>query len=84
MGNSWSSCGTSGGLKLLWLSSSSTYGVEPKETADHWGLYNLANDPGEVNDLSASEPERVETLLQLWEEYVAENGIILPNYAGNE
>ncbi len=73
-----------GDWKLLWLSSSSTYGVEPKETADHWGLYNLANDPGEVNDLSASEPERVETLLQLWEEYVAENGIILPNYAGNE
>ena len=73
-----------GDWKLLWLSATSSAGVSPVEFADHWGLYNLAIDPGEVNDLSASEPERVKMLLQLWEEYVEDNGIILPDYTSSQ
>ena len=69
-----------GDWKLLWLSSESSYGVDPIKSADHWGLYNVTVDPGEVNDLSDSEPERVAILLQLWEDYVIKNGIILPKY----
>lgn len=36
-------------------------------------LYNLAADPGENNDLSASEPEKVRELKELWEQWNKEN-----------
>ena len=53
---------------------------EPMQTppleADRWGLYNMATDPGEVNDLSKEHPEIVEKLLVAWEKYVQENNII--------
>lgn len=42
-----------------------------------WQLYNVAADPGEVNDLSAAEPARREALIQLWDQYARENGVIL-------
>lgn len=42
-----------------------------------WELFNLANDPGETNDLSKQEPARTKALLALWDEYVAQNGVIL-------
>ena len=44
--------------------------------ADRWGLYNMATDPGEVNDLSKEHPEIVEKLLVAWEKYVEENNVI--------
>jgi arylsulfatase len=44
-----------------------------------WELFNVAQDPGEENDLSAQEPEKVKQLLALWDEYVKTNNIILPN-----
>lgn len=69
-----------GDWKLLWLTSSPAERAQPlAEGADHWGLYNVAVDPGEVNDLSAENPEKVAELLEAWDEYVAENGIVLPN-----
>jgi arylsulfatase A-like enzyme len=43
-------------------------------------LYNIARDPGEANDLAREEPERLATLLALWREYVAANGVILPDW----
>lgn len=42
-----------------------------------WELYNLADDPGEVHDLSASEPARRDAMIRLWEQYSQENGVIL-------
>jgi arylsulfatase len=42
-----------------------------------WELFNLATDPGETTDLSKQEPAKTKALLALWEEYVAENGVIL-------
>ena len=36
-------------------------------------LYNLAADPGEKNNLSASEPKRVRELKELWEQWNKEN-----------
>ncbi|MBT5031627.1 MAG: arylsulfatase [Proteobacteria bacterium] len=71
-----------GDWKLLWLTSVSPDANQlhhPTERADHWGLYNLAVDPGETNDLSVEEPEKLVELLVAWEEYVATNGIILPD-----
>lgn len=42
-----------------------------------WQLYNLADDPGETQDLAAAEPERLKTLLAHWDHYVAETGVIV-------
>jgi len=68
-----------GDWKLLWLSSTPSERGQPAALeADRWGLYNLAVDPGEVNDLSAQEPEKVAELLVAWDNYVETNGIVLP------
>ena len=46
-------------------------GVKGNPTTDvmngfRWSLYNLNDDPTEVNDLAAKEPERLLTMQQLW------------------
>ena len=43
-------------------------------------LYNIARDPGESDNLATSEPERLAAMLTLWNEYVAGNGVILPDW----
>tara|TARA_R110002110_G_scaffold406421_1_gene626562 strand:- start:411959 stop:413626 length:1668 start_codon:yes stop_codon:yes gene_type:complete len=43
-------------------------------------LYNIARDPGEAQNLAGQEPERLAAMLALWEEYVAANGVILPDW----
>ena len=68
-----------GDWKLLWLTSKPAERRQViAEKADKWGLYNMANDPGEVNDLSQQHPEIVAELLKHWDDYVATNGIVLP------
>jgi arylsulfatase A-like enzyme len=42
-----------------------------------WRLFNLADDPGEQNDLRDSEPERFAAMQQLWERYRRDSGVIL-------
>lgn len=44
-----------------------------------WELYNLKNDPGERNDLAAKYPEKVKMMEVLWNEYVNDNNVIIPN-----
>jgi len=44
-----------------------------------WQLYDLANDPGEVNDLAPVHREIVEELAKGWERYAEENGVIKPS-----
>ncbi|MCY4153828.1 MAG: arylsulfatase [Gammaproteobacteria bacterium] len=44
-----------------------------------WQLYNLADDPAEMNDLAASHPQQLQQMLQLWEQYVAEINFVYPN-----
>ena len=46
---------------------------------DVWQLYNLAQDPAEMNDLSAEQPEKLAEMVAHWDEYVEENGVILPD-----
>ncbi len=60
-----------GPWKLLWMH-------KPFGTED-WQLYNVEDDPGERVDLAASEPEILAELVGHWDEYVAENNVILPN-----
>lgn len=48
---------------------------------NEWQLYNIASDPAELEDLSAAEPQRLQRMIALWEEYAAANGVILPESA---
>jgi arylsulfatase A-like enzyme len=42
-----------------------------------WQLYDLSADPGEINDLAASHPDKLAELLELWDRYVEDTGVIL-------
>jgi arylsulfatase len=42
-----------------------------------WQLYDLSRDPGEIDDLAASRPDKLAELLTLWDRYVEETGVIL-------
>ncbi len=42
-----------------------------------WELFNLREDPSELHDLSAKYPDKREALLELWSEYVKQNGVIV-------
>jgi arylsulfatase len=44
-----------------------------------WELFDLSADPAERNDQAAAQPEKIEALVELWEDYVATNNVILPN-----
>jgi arylsulfatase A-like enzyme len=46
---------------------------------NRWQLYNLAQDPAELRDQSAAEPERLAEMIQLWDEYARQNGVIIPD-----
>ncbi|WP_273825388.1 MULTISPECIES: arylsulfatase [Pseudomonas] len=42
-----------------------------------WQLYDLSADPGEIHDLAEAQPERLATLIEHWQRYVEETGVIL-------
>jgi arylsulfatase len=46
---------------------------------EEWELFNLAEDVAERHDLAAKHPDKVKQLVALWDEYVKENDVILPN-----
>jgi len=60
-----------GDYKLLWL-------VEPFGP-DEWQLYNLADDPGETVDLSSKMPDLRSDMIEIWNHYAQETGVILPS-----
>lgn len=68
----WETCGRAalryGDWKIVYI-------PKPKGP-ERWQLYNLARDPGEVDDLAEQEPERLQQLLKLWDQYVLETGVI--------
>jgi len=41
-----------------------------------WRLFNLVQDPGEVNDLSAAKPERLNNMLEDYANYAADMGVL--------
>ena len=53
--------------------------VTPGILTNTWQLYNLAEDPAELHDVSRSHPEKFEELLADWEQYEKENGVIYPD-----
>ncbi|MEP2531978.1 arylsulfatase [Shimia sp.] len=54
--------------KALWM-------PEPFGTGE-WELYNIESDPGELNDLGKKYPEMLAELVDLWEQYSTENGVL--------
>jgi arylsulfatase len=44
-----------------------------------WELFNLKSDPAERHDLAAVQPDKVKELTALWDSYVANNNVVLPN-----
>ena len=45
-----------------------------------WELYNLKQDPGEIEDLSSENPEKVEEMVALWEQYKEDNMVLDISY----
>ena len=43
---------------------------------DSWRLFNIANDPGETRDLAEMEPERLQAMLKLYQQYKRDNGVL--------
>jgi len=60
-----------GDWKLRWE-------IKPLGKSD-WELFNLATDPAESRDLAAIYPDKVKSMLILWDDYVAKNNVILPS-----
>ncbi len=46
--------------------------------ASDWQLFDLAQDPGEALDLAGQHPELMQRLVDLWEAYSDEVGVVLP------
>ena len=44
---------------------------------DIWRLFDLASDPGEVHDLAEQQPQKLADMIELWDQYAAENNIVL-------
>ena len=51
---------------------------------EEWELFNLIDDVGERHDLAREHPEKVKSLLALWDEYVRVNNVILPSRVVSE
>lgn len=43
---------------------------------EKWQMYNLARDPGEVHDLAEKDPERLDRMIKMWDQYVLETGVV--------
>jgi arylsulfatase A-like enzyme len=59
-----------GDLKLVWLPI--PFGN------DDWQLYDLSKDPAELNDLSQEHPKLRKEMIDLWNQYSEEVGVVLP------
>jgi arylsulfatase len=48
---------------------------KPLGTGD-WELFDLSTDPGELRDLSAQQPDRLQRMVDRWNAYKSENGVL--------
>lgn len=68
----WELCGRAAIRKNHWKA---VFIPFPKGTSA-WQLYDLAKNPGETDDLAQQHPEILEELLQHWEKYCEETGVV--------
>jgi arylsulfatase A-like enzyme len=57
-----------GDWKALWM--------PPPNGPGEWELFDLKQDPGELNDLGKKHPQKLEELVTRWEQYEKENGVL--------
>jgi arylsulfatase len=57
-----------GNWKILWM--------PPPFGSGEWELYDLSEDPAEMNSLAADHPERLESMIEMWERYEEENTVL--------
>ena len=69
-----------GDWKIMYVPSIPSRDVRlPVLKPGQWQLYNLADDPAEMNDLAPSNPEKLREMLALWEQYTQEINFIYPD-----
>ena len=69
-----------GDWKILYVPSIPTRDARlPVMKPGQWQLYNLADDPAEMNDLADTNPDKLREMLALWERYTTENHFIYPD-----
>jgi arylsulfatase len=68
--------GEMGGGKWMRQSDFKAVMVPKPYGAGAWQLFNMAEDPGEANDLSQAMPEKLEALKAAWDRYAADVGVI--------
>jgi len=70
--NGWETCGRAavrcGDYKIVFI-------PKPKGP-EKWQLYNLKRDPGEIHDLAEQDPERLDKMMKMWDQYVLETGVV--------
>jgi len=59
----------SGDWKLVW--------DQAERDAARWKLFNVADDPGELDDLRESEPEMFQTMLAQWDRFASDTGVLI-------
>ena len=57
-----------GDWKILWM--------PPPFGSGDWDLYNLAEDPAETKNLAADHPQRLGSMIEMWERYKVENTVL--------
>ena len=70
--NGWELCGRGAIRKANWKA---VFIPKPKGP-EKWQLYDLSKDPGEIEDRAEEEPKKLEELLEHWEKYVMECGVV--------
>ena len=66
--------------KILYVPSIPSRDVRlPVLKPGQWQLYNLADDPAEMNDLAHTNPEKLQEMLALWEQYTQGINFIYPD-----
>jgi len=64
------------GLKAFFDGNWKILRMPPPFASGEWELYNLAEDPAEINDLSSKHPERVGEMVERWEQYKDQNKVL--------
>ncbi len=41
-----------------------------------WELFDMKEDPAEMNDLSGNHPDRLKNMIARWEQYKEDNGVL--------
>ncbi|HEY5008494.1 MAG TPA: arylsulfatase [Caulobacteraceae bacterium] len=55
--------------------------LPPPDGPGRWQLYDLSKDPGETDDLAEAEPARLAGLVEDWNAYVEETGVLIVEVA---